>query len=124
MNDLKKKILVVEDDPDIREILQLKLSSAGFDVTTAATGLEGLNKVYQDSPHLIILDLMLPQLDGYQMCRILKFDERYKDIPIIMLTGKAEDKSMKLGLKAGADKYLTKPFEPEHLLSEIRQFLL
>lgn len=120
---MPQKILVIEDDPDVRDILQVRLGSAGYEVITAPAGLDGLKTVYRESPDLIILDLMLPQLDGFQLCRILKFDERYRDIPIMMLTAKTEHKSIQLGLKAGANKYLTKPFEPEQVVSEAHKLL-
>jgi DNA-binding response OmpR family regulator len=117
------KILLIDDDPNVLEILSEKLRSVGYKIVTASAGLDGLNTVYKESPNLIILDLMLPQLDGLQVCRILKFDERYKKTPIIMLTGRTEEKNLRLGLKAGANKYLTKPFEPNQVLNEVKQLL-
>jgi len=124
MTDKKQpKILLIDDDPNVLEILSEKLTASGYKIVTASAGLDGLNTVYKESPNLIILDLMLPQLDGLQVCRILKFDERYKKTPIIMLTGRTEEKNLRLGLKAGANKYLTKPFEPNQVLNEVKQLL-
>ena len=120
---MTNKILLIDDDADVLDILQLKFKSAGYDVVTAGAGLDGLNAVYQKSPNLIVLDLTLPQLDGFQVCRILKFDDRYKHIPIIMLTGRTDDKNIKLGLKCGANKYLGKPFDPDNVLNEVKQLL-
>jgi DNA-binding response OmpR family regulator len=120
---MPQKILLIDDDVDVVDILEVKLRNSGYIVTSANSGLEGLNKVYQESPHLIILDLMLPGLDGFSISRILKFDERYKHIPIIMLTGRTDHKSINLGLKVGADKYMTKPFDPNEVLTEVKKFL-
>lgn len=120
---MPQKVLIIDDDPEVIDILQVKLHKAGYTVESASAGLDGLNKVYQGSPNLIILDLMLPQLGGFQICRILKFDERYKHIPIMMLTGKTDDRDVKLGIKVGADKYLTKPFEPVQVLTEVNRLL-
>jgi DNA-binding response OmpR family regulator len=118
-----KRILVVDDEQDILLLLQRRLESAGYDVTTAATGSEGLEKARKESPDLIVLDLMLPGLDGYQICGILKHDRRYMKIPILILTARAQPKDYELGIKVGADAYVTKPFEPQTLLAKIEDLL-
>ena len=118
-----KKILIVEDESDILVTLQILLQSEGFDVITATDGMEALNKVKSESPSLIILDLMIPKLDGYKVCRILKFDEQFNKIPIIIITARAQEADKEKSKEVGADYYITKPFEPEELLSKIKEFL-
>jgi DNA-binding response OmpR family regulator len=95
------------------------LVSGGYDVITAVDGNEALDKARAEMPDLILLDVMLPGLDGYRVCRLLKFDQKYKSIPIIMLTAKTEEQSMATGIRTGANQYLTKPIEPETLLSAV-----
>ena len=85
--------------------------------------MEGLNKAKNENPDLIILDLMLPKMNGYKIARLLKFDQKYKNIPIIMLTAKAQESDKKLGFQTGADEYMTKPFEFDELLSTIERHL-
>jgi len=118
-----KKILVVEDETELTKAMEIRLSAAGFSVTTALDGEEGLRKARQEKPDLIILDLMLPKMDGYKVCRLLKFDQKYHDIPIIMLTAKVGEQDQKLGMETGADEYMTKPFEWGKLLEKINNFL-
>lgn len=121
--DGKRIILIIEDEPDISKTLKVFLESEGFDVSIASDGIEGLNKVKAERPNLIVLDIMLPKLDGFQICRMLKFDDKYKKIPIIMLTARAQESDRRLGKEVGADAYLAKPFEPEVLLNKIKEFL-
>ncbi|MFH0790806.1 MAG: response regulator [Candidatus Omnitrophota bacterium] len=121
--DTAKKIMLVDDDPNIIDILTIRLKKVGFDVVSCSAGLDVLNKVLSEQPDLIILDVMLPQLDGYRICRMLKFDDRYEHIPIIMLTAKAEKKSKEIGLETGADRYITKPFDIDQLVKEIEAVL-
>lgn len=113
------RILAVDDSPTILAMLEEILVSAGYEVLTAEDGAEALESARNDKPDLILLDVMLPKLDGYRVCRLLKFDQKYKAIPIIMLTAKAEEQSMATGLRTGADQYLTKPVEPERLLEAV-----
>ncbi len=117
------RILAVDDSPTILEMIKAILVAGGYDVITAADGQEALNAARSEKPDLILLDVMLPKLDGYRVCRLLKFDQNYKHIPIIMLTAKTEEQSMATGLRTGADQYLTKPIEPEHLLSSVAEEL-
>lgn len=112
------KILAVDDDDSIRELLALQLTRHGYEVLTAVDGAEALAKASQ--AEFILLDLMLPKIDGYEVCRRLKSDERTKEIPIIMLTAKAEEIDTVLGLELGADDYLAKPFSMRELLARIK----
>ncbi|HET6498879.1 MAG TPA: response regulator [Coriobacteriia bacterium] len=113
------RILAVDDSPTILAMLQEMLVSAGYEVLTAEDGVEALECARSERPDLILLDVMLPKLDGYRVCRLLKFDHKYKAIPIIMLTAKTEEQAMATGLRTGADQYLTKPVEPERLLDAV-----
>lgn len=117
------KILIVDDEPDIVTALGIRLKSAGYEVIAAADGMEGLDAARKQNPDLILLDIMLPKLDGYKVCRILKFDENYRHIPIIMITAKVTDINKKMGEEVGADCYITKPFNPEELMSKIKETL-
>ncbi|MDO8603305.1 MAG: response regulator [Candidatus Omnitrophota bacterium] len=119
----RKKILMVDDEEDILKVLRFRLEANDYEVLTASDGQEGLNKARSEKPDLVILDLMLPKLDGYKVCRMLKFDEAYKSIPIIIFTAKAQRKDEELGMEMGADAYISKPFEPEILLAKIKELL-
>lgn len=117
------KILIVDDEPDIVAALGIRMKSAGYEVIAAADGMEGLDAARKQNPDLILLDIMLPKLDGYKVCRILKFDENYRHIPIIMITAKVTDVNKKMGEEVGADAYITKPFNPEELMAKIKETL-
>ncbi len=119
----KEKILVVDDEEDILELLKFKLSREGYQVTCAASGEEALSCVRLETPHLIVLDLMLPGIDGIEVTRELKNDPDTKDIPIVMLTAKGEEADIVTGLELGADDYITKPFSPRILLARVRAVL-
>ncbi len=123
MINITKKILIVDDDRDFVEILYARLSSFGYEIITAGDGVEGLEKVRSSTPDLIILDIMMPRMDGYDLCRLLKFDEKYKAIPVIMLTAKSQDIDRVMGNKVGADEYITKPFEIKDLIGKVRKHL-
>ncbi len=118
-----KRILVVDDEPDILLLVKKILETAGYYVDTASTGHEALEKVRKVSPNLIILDLMLPGLDGYQICGILRHDRVSMKIPILILTARSQPKDFELGMKVGASAYMTKPFEPPALLMKIEELL-
>jgi DNA-binding response OmpR family regulator len=120
---MPEKILVVDDEEDIATALAIRLKAMGFDVLLAHDGMTALTKAREENPDLILLDVMLPKLDGYKVCRMLKFDEKYRHIPIIMLTAKALDSDMKMGAEVGADAYLAKPFNPTALTSKIKELL-
>jgi DNA-binding response OmpR family regulator len=115
----QEKILAVDDSPTILEMIKSILIAGGYEVVTAADGAEALNVAKGETPDLILLDVMLPKLDGYRVCRLLKFDQNYKHIPIIMLTAKSEEQSVATGIRTGANLYLTKPIEPDKLLEAV-----
>ncbi len=119
----KKTILVVDDEPDIVKVLKFRLTDAGYNVLSAIDGDEGLNKARELVPDLIILDLMLPKIDGYKVCRMLKFDKKYSKIPVIIFTAKMQESDKKIGLEVGADAYIAKPFQHEEVLSKIKELL-
>jgi two-component system, OmpR family, alkaline phosphatase synthesis response regulator PhoP len=118
-----KKILVVDDEPDLVETLRYPLEMEGYQVLVAHNGEDGLHQARTQGPDLIILDLMLPKLDGYKVCRLLKFDERYRHIPVLMLTAKTQEKDKLLGKETGAEDYMTKPFDIDQLLEKVRFYL-
>ncbi len=120
---MAKRILIVDDEPDLMETLSFRLEANKYEVIKAYDGQEGLDKARKDNPDLIILDLMLPKLDGYKVCRMLKFDDKYKKIPIILFTARAQESDKKTGEEVGADAYVTKPFEPAVLLAKIAELL-
>src|SRR6266480_2306036 len=115
-----RKILIVEDETDVADLLSLNLRKAGFRISTAADGASGLQKARDDGPDFIILDLMLPKMSGLEVCRILKSDTVTAQIPILMLTAKAEEVDRIVGLEFGADDYVTKPFSPREVVLRIR----
>jgi len=117
---VKKTILVVEDEEDVQELIAFNLTRHGYRVRSALTGTEALQAVRDVLPDLVILDLMLPELDGLTVCKALKADATTRDIPIIMVTAKVEDADIIVGLEMGADDYLPKPFSPGVLVSRVR----
>lgn len=119
----KQKILLVDDEVQLVEVVKMRLEANNYEVILAYDGQEALDKARKAKPDLIILDLMLPKIDGYKVCRMLKFDEKYKNIPIVMFTARAQESDEKLGLEVGADAYIVKPFEPEMLLGKIAELL-
>jgi two-component system alkaline phosphatase synthesis response regulator PhoP len=118
-----KKILVVDDEVDLVKTIRFYLETEGYNVMTSHNGEDALNQARKENPDLILLDLMLPKLDGYKVCRLLKFDERYKHIPILMLTAKTQEKDKVLGMETGADEYITKPFDMDELMEKIKSYL-
>jgi two-component system phosphate regulon response regulator PhoB len=120
---MKPKILMVDDEPEAVELVEFNLKQAGFDVATAADGAEALKKARAVSPAVILLDLMLPEIDGLEVCKLLRRDPVTAGIPIIMLTAKAAEIDRVLGLELGADDYVTKPFSPRELVLRIRKIL-
>ena len=120
---LPKKILVVEDEPDILQLVKLYLEKEGFRTATAVNGAQALKKVKEDKPDLIVLDLMLPELDGLEVCKRLRSVPDTAMLPIIMLTAKAEESDTVIGLELGADDYVAKPFSPKALVARIKALL-
>ena len=118
-----KKILVCDDEPQLVDLLKVRLEANNYNVITAIDGFEAIEKARNNNPDLIILDLMLPKLNGYKVCRMLKFDDKYKHIPIIMFTARASQEDKKTGRETGADAYITKPFEPKLLLDKIKELI-
>ena len=119
----KIKILIVDDEPDILEILKLNLKSEGYKVSTAENGKKALKKADKINPDLIVLDLMMPIMDGIETCERLRLDSRYKNTLIMFLTARAEDYSQIAALDVGADDYITKPVKPRVFLSKIKSLL-
>jgi len=117
------RILIVEDDPDIAALLAHSLRKAGFDPETHHTGADILARVRQDAPALLLLDLMLPGLDGREICRALRSDPRTAGVPIIMVTARADEAARIAGLELGADDYITKPFSPNEVVARVRALL-
>ncbi len=120
---MKPRILVIDDDPNISELLALNLEMAGYDVSRTDDGLKGQALAVQLVPDLILLDLMLPRVDGFTVCQRLRRDKRTADVPILMLTALSQTQDKVEGFNAGADDYLTKPFELEEMLARVRALL-
>ncbi|HVU24855.1 MAG TPA: response regulator transcription factor [Opitutus sp.] len=120
---MKPKILVVDDEPDALEVLGFKLREAGFAPVFATDGAKALAAVRAERPDLVVLDLMLPEIDGLEVCKILRRDSATVSIPVLMLTAKAAEMDRVLGLELGADDYLTKPYSPRELVLRIRKLL-
>jgi two-component system alkaline phosphatase synthesis response regulator PhoP len=118
-----KKILVVEDEADILHLVTLYLEKDGFRLRTAGTGVQALKLVKEERPDLIILDLMLPELDGLEVCKRIRMNAETAMIPILMLTAKAEESDTVIGLELGADDYVTKPFSPKALVARVKALL-
>jgi two-component system phosphate regulon response regulator PhoB len=119
----KERILVVDDEEDILELIRFHLTREGYQLTLAATGEEALKKAKHETFDLIVLDLMLPGLDGLEVAKALKADARTKGVPIVMLTAKGEDADVVSGLEIGADDYITKPFSPRVLTARVKAVL-
>ncbi|MDD5408906.1 MAG: response regulator [Candidatus Omnitrophica bacterium] len=119
----KTKLLIIDDEPGLVEMLTMRLEANDYQVISASDGREGLDRARNENPDLIILDLMLPEIDGYKVCRMLKTDERYKQIPVIFFTARVQASDIKSGEEAGAQAYISKPFEPDILLAKVAQLL-
>lgn len=116
-------VLIVDDEPSIVETVRFALEKAGYTALVAFDGEEAMRIVRAEKPRLILLDVMLPKLNGFQICRLLKFDELYRHIPIVMLTARTQERDRLLGKETGADAYVTKPFELPELLRVIARYL-
>jgi DNA-binding response OmpR family regulator len=114
------KILVAEDERDIRDLITITLDFAGYKVVTANDGEEAVKLARQEIPDLILMDVRMPRMTGYEACTLLKADAKLRDIPVIFLSGKGQDAEIQAGLEAGAAEYLLKPFAPDKLTERIR----
>jgi two-component system, OmpR family, alkaline phosphatase synthesis response regulator PhoP len=117
------KILAVDDERSILRLVQVNLEREGYEVVLAADGREGLSKVASENPDLIVMDVMMPYMDGFEALNQLRRDPATRDIPVIMLTAKAMDSDVAAGYRSGADCYLTKPFNPSELLAFVKRIL-
>ena len=118
-----KKILIVDDEKDIAETLAFMLKTKGFECICAYDGEEGLKLAKECSPDLIILDVMMPKINGYKICRLLKYDSKYKNIPIIMVTARSQEEDKVIGEETGANEYITKPFEFSDIIEAINRYI-
>ena len=118
-----KKILIVDDEKDIVETLSFMLKAKGFECICAYDGEEGLSLAKSEKPDLVILDVMMPKINGYKICRLLKFDNNYKSIPIIMITARSQEEDKIIGEETGADEYITKPFDIDFVLERVKAHL-
>ncbi|MFH1783762.1 MAG: response regulator [bacterium] len=116
------KILVADDSPFVLEIVETVLKSEGFEVVTASDGAEAWEKVQNEKPDVIVCDVVMPKMNGYEICQKVKESEELKNIPVLILTTKAQDKDVKLAQVSGADLYMTKPFDPDELADKVRRF--
>src|SRR5438093_10467137 len=114
------RVLVVEDERDVAELLRYNLTKDGYDVVLAATGADAVKQAHEAHPDVVLLDIMVPQLNGWEICRRLKQDAETRAIPVIMVTGRVEEGDKVLGFEVGADDYVTKPFSPRELIARIR----
>ena len=119
----KKKILIIEDDRDISELIRYNLEREGYDVSALFEGSGAFDHVSKRRPDLVLLDLMLPGTDGIEICRMIKSEDKTKNIPVIMLTAKGEESDVVVGLQMGADDYMTKPFSPKVLVARVKAVL-
>jgi DNA-binding response OmpR family regulator len=117
------KILIAEDERDIRDLITFTLGFAGYEVVAASNGEEALNLARQEVPDLILMDVRMPRMTGYEACAAMKADHRLKDVPVIFLSAKGQDAEIQTGLQMGATEYLLKPFAPDQLTTRIQAVL-
>jgi len=120
---MAKKILIAEDEPDIRALIEFTLKFAGFDVVTVKNGQEAVEAAQTEFPDLILMDVRMPQMTGYEACAIIKSDPEINHIPVVFLSAKGQEKEILEGLEAGATEYLLKPFAPDELTKRISELL-
>jgi len=118
-----KKIVLAEDEPQIARLVEFKLKKEGYQVVSKGNGEEALAAIKAEKPDLILLDVMMPVMDGYEVLRRVKEDENLKNIPVVMLTAKAQERDVVKGIDLGADDYITKPFHPAELLARVKKIL-
>lgn len=117
------KILIAEDEPDIRDLVAFTLRFAGYEVVTGANGEEAVELAKKELPDLILLDVRMPRLTGYDACRQIKADASLKDVPVVFLSAKGQESEIQSGMEAGAEEYLLKPFAPDQLTERVRAVL-
>ncbi|MBR1907973.1 response regulator [bacterium] len=120
---MMKKILIVDDEKDIVETLKFMLEASGYSCFCAYNGEDGLKMAKEIIPDLIILDVMMPKMNGFKISRLLKFDSKYRDIPILMLTARSQESDKQIGEETGANEYITKPFEIDDVLNRVAKYL-
>lgn len=120
---MKRKILLVDDEPGIQVVIRARLADQGYEVVIAKDGQEGLDLARSESPDLVLLDLMLPKLDGYKVCRMLKFDKAFENIPIVIFSARGSDADKKLAEQVGADAYMVKPFDMDLFTKTVQRLL-
>ena len=117
------KILVAEDEKDIRELITFTLRFAGFEVTAVPNGLEAVNSVESEKPDLILMDVRMPKMTGYEACQILKDNPETTKIPVVFLSAKGQEKEISQGIESGAEQYILKPFAPDELTNQVKTIL-
>ncbi len=120
---MTRKIVLAEDEPQIARLIEFKLKKEGYSVISKENGEEALKAIKMDKPDLILLDIMMPVMGGYEVLRRLKEDENLKSVPVIMLTARAQEKDVVKGIDMGAEDYITKPFHPAELLARVKRIL-
>ena len=115
------KVAVIDDDPDMLKVIGVILRTHGFEVVQAQSGVDGYHMVRREKPDVVLLDIMMPDIDGYEVCRRLKLDEATSGIPVIFVSAKTGEEHIKKGLSLGAQGYITKPFRPDGLIKKIRE---
>lgn len=123
MSQRKRTILIVDDEEDVLDLLQLVFETSGFAVRRAATGKSAVSIAYEEPPDVVLLDVMMPEMDGWQVLRTLKADERTRHVPVVMLSARAERRDKMIGLQEGAEGYIAKPFSPSEVVREVQSFL-
>ena len=123
MTDTGKKILIVDDEQDIVETLKFMLEAQGYECCCAYDGEVGLNMAKEIIPDIMILDVMMPKINGYKISRLLKYDNKYKDIPIIMVTARSQEDDKIIGQETGVNEYITKPFELDEVIAKVKEYL-
>jgi DNA-binding response OmpR family regulator len=123
MSQRKRTILIVDDEEDVLDLLQLVFETSGFTVRRAATGKSAVSIAYEEPPDVVLLDVMMPEMDGWQVLRTLKGDERTRNVPVVMLSARAERRDKMIGLQEGAEGYIAKPFSPAEVVREVQSFL-
>ena len=123
MSQRKRTILIVDDEEDVLDLLQLVFETSGFLVRRASTGKSAVSSAWEQPPDVVLLDVMMPEMDGWQVLRTLKGDERTRNVPVVMLSARAERRDKMIGLQEGAEGYIAKPFSPAEVVREVQSFL-